>query len=73
MQNRINSIFINIWERFSRDMSEANLMLRKLNALGIEVQAIEQTIDFSIPENKAILTLYLVLPETDNDRRSLKN
>ncbi len=40
--------------------------------MGIEPQAIEQPIDISIPETKAMLAIYLALPEIDNDRRSMK-
>ncbi|WP_161596094.1 recombinase family protein [Patiriisocius marinus] len=71
-KNQIDYLFITTWDRFSRNMTDANLMLRTLRALGIEVQAIEQPIDFSIPESKAMLAIYLVFPEIDNDRRSLK-
>ena len=71
-KSEIDYLFVTSWDRFSRNMTEANLMLRKLSALEIEVQAIEQPIDFSVPENKAMLALYLILPEIDNDRRSIK-
>ena len=71
-KHQIDYLFITTWDRFSRNMTEANLMLRKLKTLGIEVQAIEQPIDFSIPESKAMLAIYLIFPEIDNDRRSLK-
>ena len=47
-------------------------MIRDLKKLGIEVQAIEQPIDFSIPESKAMLAINLVFPEIDNYRRSIK-
>lgn len=71
-KNQIDYFFMTTWDRFSRNMTDANLMLRKLNGLGIEVQAIEQPVDFSIPESKAMLAIYLIFPEIDNDRRSLK-
>ena len=47
-------------------------MLRALDKIGIQVQAIEQPIDMSIPENKAMLAIFLAIPEIDNDRRSIK-
>ena len=71
-KNKIDYLFVTTWDRFSRNMTDANLMLRTLRGYGIEVQAIEQPIDFAIPENKAMLAMYLVFPEIDNDRRSLK-
>jgi DNA invertase Pin-like site-specific DNA recombinase len=47
-------------------------MLRTLEKYGVKVQAIEQPIDMSIPENKAMLAIFLAIPEIDNDRRSIK-
>jgi site-specific DNA recombinase len=46
--------------------------MRKLDEMGIAVMAIEQQLDLSIPENKAMLAIFLALPEIDNDRRSMK-
>jgi hypothetical protein len=39
---------------------------------GIEPQAIQQPIDFSVPQSKIILSVCLTLPEVDNDIRSEK-
>jgi site-specific DNA recombinase len=47
-------------------------MLRKLNKLNIEVQAVEQYIGFSIPENKFLLGFYLSFPHMENERRGIK-
>jgi site-specific DNA recombinase len=51
---------------------DAYHMIDRLKKLGIEAQSIEQPIDFSEPENKMMLAMYLVMPEVDNDRRSIK-
>jgi len=68
----IDYLFFASWDRFSRNTTDAYEMIRRLKKLGIEPQAIEQPIDFSIPEMKAMLAIYLALPEIDNDRRSIK-
>ncbi|MFT6760221.1 MAG: site-specific DNA recombinase [Psychroserpens sp.] len=60
------------WDRFSRNSMDAYHMIDRLKKLGIEAQSIEQPIDFSVPENKMMLAMYLVMPEVDNDRRSIK-
>ncbi|HAP68469.1 MAG TPA: recombinase family protein [Flavobacteriales bacterium] len=60
------------WDRFSRNAMDAYHMIDRLKKLGIEAQSIEQPIDFSVPENKMMLAMYLVMPEVDNDRRSIK-
>lgn len=60
------------WDRFSRNTTDAYMMIRTLKGLGIETQATTQPIDFSIPESKFLLAYYLTFPEVDNDRRSIK-
>ncbi len=71
-KNEIDYVLFTTWDRFSRNLSEALLVIDKLRSFGIEPIAIEQQIDLSIPETKAMLALYLVMPEIDNDRRSIK-
>ncbi len=65
-----NIIFLK-WDRFSRNVAEAYITIRDLKKLGIEPQAIEQPLDFEIPESKIMLAIYLAAPEVDNDRRAL--
>ena len=71
-KNTIDYLLVTTWDRFSRNVTDSFLMIRQLKEMGIEVQAIEQPIDFSIPESKAMLAINLVFPEIDNDRRSIK-
>ena len=71
-KGQIDFFFVTSWDRFSRNITDAFLMIRTLKNLGITVQAIEQLTDLSIPENKAMLAIFLALPEIDNDRRSIK-
>ena len=60
------------WDRFSRNAPDAYNMIRKLKKWDIEPQAITQPIDFSVPQSKIMLSIYLTLPEVDNDIRSDK-
>lgn len=63
-----NILFIK-WDRFSRNIEYAYQMLgvlRKLNTLAI---AIDQPIDFEIPESIVMLAVYLSIPEAENNRR----
>ena len=71
-KGKIDYFLITSWDRFSRNITDAFLMIRTLKNLGITVQAIEQQTDLSIPENKAMLALFLAIPEIDNERRSIK-
>ena len=59
------------WDRFSRNVAEAYIAIRDLRKFGIEAQAIEQPLNFEIPESKIMLAVYLAAPEVDNDRRAL--
>tara|TARA_Y100000385_G_scaffold288795_1_gene356386 strand:+ start:184 stop:1746 length:1563 start_codon:yes stop_codon:yes gene_type:complete len=68
----IDLLLITSWDRFSRNLTDAFIIIRELRKLGIEVQAIQQPIDMSIPENMAMLSMYLAIPEIDNARKSIK-
>ncbi|RZM28524.1 MAG: hypothetical protein EOO88_08575 [Pedobacter sp.] len=46
--------------------------MKSLKSLGIEPNAIEQWIDFSIPENLYMLAIYLAAPQVENDRLSAR-
>lgn len=59
------------WDRFSRNAAESYIMIDRLKKMNVEPQAIEQPLDFSIPESKIMLAIYVAAPEVDNDRRAL--
>ncbi|PZU17591.1 MAG: recombinase, partial [Chryseobacterium sp.] len=63
-------ILFTFWDRFSRNITDAYLMLEKLRKIGVSLQAIDQQIDFSITESKIILAIYLATSEVENDKRS---
>lgn len=69
--NRPDYLLFTKWDRFSRNIAEAYLMIKKLQDINIIPQAIEQPLDINVPENKMILAIYLVTPEVENDIRSL--
>lgn len=66
----IDFIHVTNWSRFSRNTEQALFWIRKLATYDIEVQAIEQPIDFKAPESRMILNVYLTIPEVENYRRS---
>ena len=47
-KNTIDYLLVTTWDRFSRNVTDSFLIIRQLKEMGIEVQAIEQPIDFSI-------------------------
>ncbi|MGC4233748.1 MAG: recombinase family protein [Niabella sp.] len=66
-----NLILFTKWDRFSRNTGDSYSMIRTLQKLSLEPQAIEQPLDLSVPENKMMLAFYLAVPEVENDRRGL--
>ncbi|KGO95042.1 resolvase [Flavobacterium subsaxonicum WB 4.1-42 = DSM 21790] len=70
-KNRSELVLFTKWDRFSRNAGDAYQMINHLRKVGVEPQAIEQPLDFDIPENKIMLALYLATPEVENDRRAL--
>ena len=63
-------IFIK-WDRFSRNTSESYQMISIFNDLNIGINAIEQPLDLSVPEQGLMLAVYLAVPQVENHRRSL--
>ena len=63
-------IFIK-WDRFSRNTAESYQMIGVFNQLSIQVNAIEQPLDLTVPEQGLMLAVYLSIPEVENQRRSL--
>lgn len=72
-QNRqtIQYILVLKWDRFSRITSDSYFLIKEFDLLGIEVQAIEQPINWNVPESKVMLGVYLAIPQVENERRSL--
>jgi site-specific DNA recombinase len=59
------------WDRFSRNTAESYQMIKTFSDLAIRVNAIEQPLDLSVPEQGLLLAMYLSMPEVENHRRSL--
>lgn len=58
------------WSRFSRNTAESYQMIKQIRAMGIEVQAIDEPLDLSIPQNLILQAIHLATPEMDNLIRS---
>lgn len=63
-----NILFIK-WDRFSRSIEYAYQMLGMLRELNTIPMAIDQPIDFEVPESIVMLAVYLSIPEAENSRR----
>ncbi len=60
------------WDRFSRNQEEAYRVIREFKNMGVEINAIEQPLDLSQPDSKVMLAVYLVIPEVENDKNSIR-
>jgi DNA invertase Pin-like site-specific DNA recombinase len=65
-----NILFIK-WDRFSRNVEYAYEMIGMLRKYRTVAMAIDQPIDFSVPESTVMLAVYLSVPEAENSRRGM--
>ena len=68
----IDLILFTKWDRFSRNAEQAYTVIRQMAEKGVQVTSTEQPLDLTVPENKAMLSFYLILPEIENDKISLR-
>lgn len=66
-----NNILFVKWDRFSRNIEYAYEMIGLLRKHSTTAMAIDQQIDFSVPESIVMLAVYLSIPEAENTRRAL--
>jgi len=71
-RNLVDAIICLRWDRFSRNIEGALRTIRELKKHRVDIETIEQQLDPNIPDNKALLALYLVLPEIENDKNSIR-
>jgi site-specific DNA recombinase len=70
-KNEKNNILFIKWDRFSRNIEYAYEMIGLLRKYNTNAMAIDQPIDFSVPESTVMLAVYLSIPEAENTRRAL--
>lgn len=65
--NKVDEIIFIKWTRFSRILTDALLMIEKLKSMGVSVQAIDEPIDFDVPQSHyLVLPVYLGIGQADN-------
>ena len=69
-RGKVDTLLFTQWSRFSREYTYSVNEIKRLQDLGIEPNAVEQWIDFSIPENLFLLAIYITAPQVENDRLS---
>lgn len=66
-----NYILFVRWDRFSRNIAHAYEMISLLRKYNTTPVAIDQPLDFSVPESTVMLAISLAVPEAENERRGL--
>ena len=67
----VDKLIVMKWDRFSRNMEASLNMITQLHRMGVAVEAVEQPLDDTIPENLLMKAFYLAAPQVENARRSL--
>lgn len=69
-QSPAEYILFTKWSRFSRNTADSYQMINSLSNHGTLVQAIDEPIDLSVPQNYLLLAFHLTMPDVDNKIRS---
>lgn len=72
MKNKIDFILITKWCNFSRDPFATAEIISIFREMNIEVQAINQPIDFNDPQSELTLSIYLTANELKSKKHSDK-
>ena len=68
----IDYLLLTSWDRFSRNVLEGQLVINQLSSIGIEVNSIENWIDYEDHNQLILHLIHLAMPEVDNRVRSQK-
>lgn len=68
----IDQVLVLRWDRFARNAEQALRVIREFKAMGVAINAIQQPLDYSSPEHKILLNIYLTIPEVENDKLSIR-
>jgi DNA invertase Pin-like site-specific DNA recombinase/uncharacterized protein YbaR (Trm112 family) len=71
-RGKVDLILCNRWDRFSRNQYDSLTVIKELRKYGVTVNTVEQPLDIENPDNKILLSLYLSIPEVENDKISMR-
>ncbi|WP_394367768.1 recombinase family protein [Flavobacterium celericrescens] len=67
-KGKIDYLIVQKWDRFSRNVGLALQMIEYFKKLGIEVNCVENWIDYNASDYIILLSLYLSTPEAENSK-----
>lgn len=69
--NQVDKVLYLRWDRFTRDLEFGTTYKRKfIDEMGIEINSIENPIDFTLPEWSTWLAIYIGVAQTENLKNS---
>jgi site-specific DNA recombinase len=68
----IDFLLVHKWDRFSRNILGSYAEIDKIRALGIEINAVDNWVDHSIPESSYILGFQIISAEVENTKISTR-
>lgn len=70
-KGEVNVVLVQKWDRFSRHLGKALLMIEYFSKkFNIEINSIEQPIDYNVADHIVLLGIYLATPEAENTKIS---
>jgi site-specific DNA recombinase len=66
----IDKVLFTKWDRFSRNIEQAYVVLSELRRSGVELNAVEQHLDMTVSNYKMMLAVFLVQGEMERDNIS---
>lgn len=71
-RGKVDTILFLRWDRFARNLLEALLMIEKLKKIGVKVNSIENPINTDNPDELVMLSIYLAIPQVENEKNSIR-
>jgi DNA invertase Pin-like site-specific DNA recombinase len=68
--NKVDYVLVQKWDRFSRNVGRALLVIEQFKKLGVEVNCVENWIEYDAPDHIVLLSLFLSTPEAENSKIS---
>ncbi|RYF87492.1 MAG: recombinase family protein [Chitinophagaceae bacterium] len=71
-KGKVDGVLCLRWDRFSRNAYEALTVIQQLRKMGVTVMTVEQPLDLDNADSKMLLSIYLTIPEVENDKNSMR-
>jgi site-specific DNA recombinase len=66
----VSTVLFTKWDRFSRNVEQALTVIREFDSMGVGLNASEQSLEMSNPDNKMVLSIYLTASQVEREKIS---